>query len=267
MFVDLPIYYNLEDEDILEMSNGRIVNSNASFGIIGLCLLFSSRDAWYNRGVLVRYVSILSIISLLLTFNRTYLALFVLLFVYLSYITFSRKFFLKTVFIPILFLGLTFILYTNIDTIQRQIDRRILSIIFQETSLVESTIESNRDEIYIGILEKIEKGYWIIGLPYDVPIFVRSARFGKESVLLSTTDTSFANILLRFGVVSLLLYLLILARFVKIDRAKAFSIVFIIYLLASLNVDSLMAQNSILFLVLYFYITNIQIYEKNSIYS
>src|SRR5699024_528130 len=124
------------------------------------------KDKWYNQGRLVKTVSILSVIALIITFNRTYLALLLLEFLYLTYKTFSRRTFAKILFYSIVFFGIAFYSYNNFDIVQRQIDNRILSIVFQETSLVESTINDNRDQIYEGIERRIDEGYWIIGLPY-----------------------------------------------------------------------------------------------------
>src|SRR5690606_28811875 len=154
----------------LSFFQGRIINSNASFGVIGLYLLFADKNKWYNQGKLVKIVSILSIVALILTFNRTYLALIVLEFLYLAYKTFSAKTFYKILFYPLLLISIGYFFYTTFDVVQRQIDKRILSIVFQETTLAESTIENNRDQIYDGIEKRLKEGYWVIGLPYNVGI-------------------------------------------------------------------------------------------------
>ncbi len=58
LFISIPIYYNVEGDDILAVAKGRVMNSNASFGIIGLYLLFTDRKYWYNSGKLVKYEGI-----------------------------------------------------------------------------------------------------------------------------------------------------------------------------------------------------------------
>src|SRR5690606_228009 len=79
LVIPLPFYYNLEQGvDVLTMNIGRIGNANASFGFVGLYLLFRDKGEWYNQGRLVRFVSIASVGALVLMFNRTFLAILVL---------------------------------------------------------------------------------------------------------------------------------------------------------------------------------------------
>lgn len=256
LYISLPIYYNMEDEDILAVFQGRIMNSNAAFGIIGLYLLFTDKNKWYNRGKLVKYVSILSIIALLLAFNRTYLALLVLEFIYLSYKTFSLRTFYKILLYPLLFMGITFFAYNSFDAVQRQIDKRILSIVYSETTIAESTIEDNRDFIYEGIENRFKEGYWIIGLPYDVPIFEGySARRGDYKA--SKTDVSFVNIILRYGALPFVFFIFLLLRLNKMKYVPF--IILLVYVLASLNLDALFNHNSIFFLIILSFIYSMNI--------
>lgn len=265
MYINLPIYYNMDDEDILKLTMGRIMNSNAPFGIIGLYFLFQDKDKWYNRGRLVKIVYILSVIALVLTFNRTYLALLVLEFLYLARKILSFKSFFKILLYPMLIFLVTFFVYQNNETIQKQIDNRILSIIFQENSLKESTIDGNRDMIYDGVLQKIDEGYWVLGLPYDEPIYINTSIYLKYSVPMSITDTSVANVLLRYGLVALILFCLIYNYIYRIFIKHAnLKIILIAYFLASLNLDSLFRHNSVFFIIiLIFLMTSIKKYEKN----
>lgn len=248
VFIDLPIYYNLEDDNILANFDGRLLNANASFGIIGLYLLFSDDDKWYNQGKLVKYVSVLSVIALIITFNRTYLTLLFLELVYLSYKNFSIMTFHKI----IKYSGLLFILllfsYTEFSTVQRQIDKRIFSIAFQETSVIKSAVSNNRDQIYKGITDRLKEGYWLVGLPYQTKIF-SLIKSNEELYHASKTDLSFVNILLRFGIIPLIVFIIFLFR-LQIIKSVPIIILFI-YVLASLNTDSLFNQNSIFFLVLF----------------
>ncbi|AKP52435.1 hypothetical protein [Cyclobacterium amurskyense] len=265
LVIPLPIYYGLEEGiDVLSSTRGRLVNSNASFGVIGLYLLFKGKGLWYNSSKLVTFVSILSVIALIMTFNRTYLTILVLEFCYLSYKTFSKKNFLKIVLFPILFFISGLIAYNSSDIIQNQIDRRILSIVFQETSLTESTIENNRDVIYEGINNNISQGYWLFGLPLEIPIFTTVR--GNVYMELAITDTSIVNVVLRFGVFPLILLILIFFKLYKLDFNNCFQVTFFFFLIASLNVDSLFGQNSIFFLLLMFIITNFY-FNENSIHS
>ena len=63
---------------------------------------------------------------------------------------------------------------------RRQIDNRVFSIVAGEESIAESTIEDNREVIYTAVREKLESGYFVVGLPYKIPIFTWSARWSFE---------------------------------------------------------------------------------------
>jgi hypothetical protein len=248
IFVNLPIYYNLDEEDVLSLFHGRIINANASFGIVGIYLLLADDNKWYNQGKLVKYVSILSIIGLVLTFNRTYLAIIVLEFIYLAFKTFSLKSFYKIILYPFLVFGLIFSSYNSFDNIKYQIDKRILSIVYDKTDLVESTIDNNRDAIYEGVQQRLEEGYWFIGLPYSTPILKHYIQ-RKEARSLTKTDISFVNILLRFGFIPLIFFLGFLLNVYKHKYVPG--IILFCYVLASLNIDALFNQNSVFFLIIF----------------
>jgi hypothetical protein len=270
LFIHLPIYHNLETgEDVLNSTQGRLINSNAPFGIIGLYLIFKDKDKWYNKGRLVKYVSILSVIALIFTFNRTYLALLVLSFVYISYKTFSRKTVIKIIFIPILLVFVSTIAYNNSTKIRNQVDKRILSIIAGQTTIEQSTVENNRDVIIKGVKDKIEAGYWMIGLPYKIPIFIKPLSYNSKDTDSDSiiTDTSFVNILLRYGLMPLFLITLIFIKLYKLNTINIYSYTFIVFLVASLNTDSLFRQDSIFFMIMLFLISNFNLNEKNNFYS
>lgn len=264
IFKKLPIYYDVEaGKNILQVFKGRLMNSNSAFGVIGLYLLFKDKDKRYNQGLLVKVASILSVVSLILTFNRTYLAILVLEFLYLSLSTFSLKNIFKLIFVPIFLFGIGIWSYNNIEQVQRQIDKRILSIIFGQISLYDSTIESNRDVIYEGIYDRINEGYWIIGLPYAEPIFIRSANYISDSKEMRMTDTSLVNILLRYGLLPLILFLIILFNLFWKKRQHIVRTVFILYLIASLNIGSLDKHNPIFFMSILLIILYHQLNDKN----
>lgn len=248
IFISLPIYYNIGNENILELFNGRVINSNASFGIIGLYLLFSDKDKWYNQGYLVKAVSLLSVLSLIITFNRTYLALLLMGFVIITIKNFSIKNIYKIVLYPTLLFIVLFFVYNNFNTVKNQIDKRILSLVFKEEVFIKSTISSSRNNIYDGVSNRMRQDYWIIGLPYDVEIFSQYMPVQGE-YHATKTDISFVNILLRYGIVSLIIFLCFLYR---LQRTTKFPLIILLsYILASLNTDSLFNQNSILFLILF----------------
>lgn len=265
LVINLPIYYNQEEGvDVLTRARGRIGNSNASFGVIGLYLLFKDHGKWYNNSKLVKYVSVLSVVALILSFNRTYLVILTLEFLILAFTTFSKRTLRMTFFIPLLFLCIGFTAYTASDAIKAQVDRRILSIIFQETTVVESTVEGNRDIIYDGVMDRIEEGYWVVGLPYTVGIFSYT-NFLLGDVEAAKTDVSFVNVLLRFGCVPFFLFCAILKCLVK--RLRFQVLVVSLYVLASLNIDSLVNHNSIFFLVVFGLVYNYTSNAKSPYYN
>lgn len=256
LFIFLPIYFDPESNtNVLEQTQGRVFNANAAFGLIGLYLLLDDKDKWYNQGGLVKVASVFSVLALILAFNRTFLALLVLLLAYLLVRNFGAKVFIKIVLTLSVVLFLSVYSYNSNEIIQRQVDKRILNIILGETTIVESTIEDNREIIYDGIIENIEDDYWIIGLPFNKQIFEKYDHRAKEVVSLRVTDTSIATFLLRYGIIPLIL-LCFIFYFIYSNTGRFYKVLFIIFLIASLNIDSLVRQNSIFFLIVVFFISH-----------
>lgn len=262
LFIPLPIYPTIEDADYLASTGGRLTNANAPFGIIGIYLLYKDNDKWFNKGLLVKVTSILSVIALVLTFNRTYMGLAVLAVIYLTFSTFSFRNALKYLTIPIVFIVILFWSYNTFDIIQRQVDNRILSIVFGEKSLYESVYENNREVIFDGVILRIKEGYWLFGLPLNIPIFTWFRALGAFP--MSTTDTTLVNVLLRYGIVPFILFLSILRRLISKNKSNFFLYTMTIYFIASLNMDAMMRHNSILFLIIIFFITKKIENEKNT---
>ena len=252
-FVYLPIYPTIEGENIIEATRGRFINSNASFGIIGLYLLYKDSDKWYNRGLLIKITAILSIIILVISFNRTYLALFALAAAYLSFSEFSLRKAIKYISIPFLVLGVVWFTYNYSNVIQRQIDKRILNIVLGQTDLVESVYKDNRDNIYSSMYERIIENHWLIGLPYKKEIFIKESASASKRSKMTKTDVSMYNVLIRYGMIPTFILILIFKGLMK-HKLKMFNFMFILYLLASLNIDSLVSHNSIFFLILILFI-------------
>ncbi len=246
-FVNIPIYSTYEGENILEATQGRLMNANSSFGIIGIFLLYKSKNRWYDGGWLSRMTALLSVAALILSFNRTYLALLSLAFVYFSFTEASIRKAIKTAFIPLIALGIFWAAYNFSDVIQGQVDRRILDVIFGNTQLSESVYENNRDFITEGIKSRISEGYWAFGLPYSIDIFNFSIE--REVIVGTKTDISFVNVLLRHGILPLFLLCLIFYRLFAL-RFLMFRYALLIYSLASFNIDALFAHNTIFFLII-----------------
>jgi hypothetical protein len=262
IFIFLPIYFEINDSNnILELLGGRLSNDNSSFGIIGFYLLFQENKKWYNDGYLVKITSILSIFSLIFTFNRTYIFL---LFISLIYVILNIKK-INQLFKILIFLFLSFFflfkIYSSSNVIKVQVDRRIISIVNGSNSLNKNAIKNNRDIIYKGVVNEISNGYWLFGMPFKRPIFYWS-RFGMK-----VTDTSVFTFILRYGIIPFLLLFSIFYQLYLNKKLIMFRYIFFIYLIASLNVDSLVRQNSIFFLSIIFlvdYNRQINNIEKHS---
>ena len=147
-------------------------------------------------------------------------------------------------------------------------DKRIFSILLGDESVAESTIEGNRDVIYTAVEEKLTSGYYVIGLPYKIPIFTWPPRWSTDEARdLRVTDTSALTILLRYGFIPFILTLLILRQLYSFSNNLFFKTILILYLIASLNLDIILRMNSILFIAFIFFITKAEIHEQNSIHS
>lgn len=249
LVINLPIYHDIESSvNILEERRGRLGTANSTFGIIGLYLLLEDKNKWYNQGKLVKMTAVLSLIGLLLGFNRTYLALLFCEGVYLTRKQFNVKKIMKVLSIASIFLGMTFYVYNTNNTIRYQIDKRIFSIILGEKDLKESTIANNRDIFYENIEARIKENHWIIGLPFKKPVFI-DYNMENGYFARSKTDISFINILLRYGLLVLLLFFVVLH--LMYQKKYFIPIIFWVYFLASFNIDSLLAQNSVFFLFIF----------------
>lgn len=264
-FLGLEFLVYSEEDGALGFS-GRIANANASFGIIGIYLLFWDKDRWYNKGLLVKIAIWCSIIGLILTFNRTYLGLSVLFVLYSLWKTVSPKVFVKFIFLSVIFVLFVNFLYITFEPIRSQLDRRVLSLFETESSFSKVTLENDRVFIYEDISERIQDGYWVIGMPFNEPIFVRKAvRTYDVDTEMFTTDVSFVNILLRYGLLPTLLFAALLYSLYKQYRLTMFSTILLIFFVASFNIDTLFKHNSLFFLIVIFFLIHYD--KKNSILS
>jgi hypothetical protein len=190
------------------------------------------------------------------------LALLLLEVIYLLWNNFNLKKSLKIIYYGIGILTIFFGAYLNNEIIRNQIDKRIFSIIKGEESLSENTIENNREVIFFGVKEKLESGYFVIGLPFKVPIFTWPSRYSSEEERdMSVTDTTVVTILLRYGIIPLILAWIIFRQIYFLSNNIFFKTTLILFLIASINVDTLLRLNSILFLAFIFLVTKSRIYE------
>ncbi|WP_425236740.1 hypothetical protein [Ulvibacterium sp.] len=269
VFVSLPIYPNFDDgADILRQQGGRLGNANFHFGLIGMYLLIQESDKWYSQGKLVKITAILSVFAIILSFNRTLLALMSLEAAYLLWNKFDFKKIMRIASYGVLALAVFFGAYANNQTMRNQIDKRIFSILEGQQSITESTVDGNREVIYNAVEEKLTAGYYLMGLPYKTPIFTWIARWSfQDDRHMTVTDTSIFTIILRYGIIPLLLISIILKQLYSLSNNLFFKTILILILIGSLNLDLLLRLNTTLFLALIFLITKAKINEQDSIHS
>lgn len=238
---NIPIFID-ELGNSLVFSRGRFSNLNSSFGLISLFLLYNKNKYRYiTSGKLFSVVSVLSVLSLISTFNRTYIAVMLIMIIFYTFKRVSFRF-----SIPILSSLGFLLLYFLVDQVQYQVDKRMLSLIDGREGVIEQTVSENRDKIYDSVLEKLESGAWVIGLPSDEPIFEMDRANGLFEA--KKTDISFVNVLLRFGLIPFIAYLFILYfLFRRNKRADIGNLLLFLYILVSFNADALLYHNSVFF--------------------
>lgn len=256
LFVFLPIYPPLDGQNILEVLQGRLVNSNCTFGFIALYFILKDKGTWYNKGWLPVLTAFLSISSLIMSFNRTYLALLILAFLYLSLTNFSVRKILRLVFYPVIAITIFMSAYNYSDVIKNQVDTRILDVVFGATLLSESVYENNRDVIFDGVSNRINQGYWLFGLSYNTPIYSAVNASNGEVTLKPSTDTSVVNILLRYGFLPFLFFISIFYYLISKINSGIFIFSFVIYFFASFNTDAFVKDNSVFFLLIIYLVQN-----------
>lgn len=253
LFVNLPIGNNgseLEDFGIA-INGGRIFNANASFGIIAFVIIMRYNGTWISNSLFQKTIYITAIIATLLTFNRTYMGLLFLMYVITFIQNFSWKNVIKNLMILSILIGSVTYFYNKNEIIRNQVNERILYLFNENIKSNDRLFENNRDMIYDGIRKNIEDDYWVIGLPFSKPIFYQWIIKANAQY----TDTSFVNILLRFGIVPLILYLLILVYLYKTSNSPLFRFTFVFLVLASLNIDVLYRHNGIFFIVILYFVS------------
>lgn len=252
-------------------SFGRMYNSNAGFGLIALYLVFESKKVWYNKSWFVFIVSLTSVVGLLLTGNRTMILVAILLSLVISFKKYSFKTLLRGSFFLFVAIYAFYLLYSNNSYIERQINRRVLSLTSGDVSILEDAYYGSREIILQDTKKNIENGAWIIGLPYQKEIF----EYGKDIYLKSgrgkmkMTDTSLINITLRYGIVALILFLLFFfflyrGNYLKENKSYIFLYTFPFYFLAAFNLDELVQHNSILFIIISLYLLKTENFHSNT---
>ncbi len=258
-----PSTFSLEGRsmEVGLMDDGRFSNNNFEFSLIGIALLFYiPKVQTWQRGFkkLILFAAILSVLILILSFNRTVLAAGALLGIILLATNLEVRI-LKYILITVIITGaIGGYFYTSNPIIQRQVDQRILVVFEEENALAESVYYNNRDVLYETYINKL-KDYWMLGMPGGEPVI------NFENMVSSKSDISLYNIWIRYGLLSIIVFTVILILIYVDQRkkvkwlpenslsrqiAKAVVIAYPFYVLISLNIDALVAHNAILFLLL-----------------
>lgn len=248
---------------------GRMFNSNSGFGLIALYLIFESKKVWYNKGWFVFVVVITSFVGLLLSGNRTMIIVAILLSLFIGINKYSVKTVLRSSFFLLLAVYAFYLLYSNNQYIERQMNRRVLPLISGDVSVLEDAYFGSREIILEDTKKKLENGSWMVGLPYSKEIFEYGNDIYQKSGRgkMKMTDTSLINILLRYGVLALLLFLLFFfflyrGNYLKENKSYIFLYTFPFYFLAAFNIDELVQHNSILFIIISLYLVKSESFKR-----
>lgn len=259
IFIELPIY-KLTGGTIFDVYNGRLYNDNFSFGFIALVMMLFSSKNIMNIGFLVRTSYLLSIIILLLAFNRTYLLLCSIILLFYVYRNFNVKTIVRkipTLSLAILLVALT---YSRIQIVKNQFDQRIIGTLQSFNDFYSNVVEDNRDIIFEGVQARLSEGYWLFGLSYNTPIYSYYKSplvYQDHGIVYSViTDTSLVNILVRYGIIPFSLFVYVFGKIIRSQTSSLGYLVIIGYLMVSLNIDSLLNHNSIFFMTIFLLVIN-----------
>jgi O-antigen ligase len=271
-FFDIGLQSSNSDDYYTVFRNGRLINGNKTFALLGLYFLFTRKNIvpFIGRGayLFISVVSITSLIIALLNFERTLLALLIFAFIFLSW-KFKKN--LTTIMLPILVNLAVIVLvgsyaYKTNETVKNQVNRRFLSIFQSQDQIAEfndNVWEGNRDFMIEGAIETFKK-YPFFGTNINEPLF-----FYEDGRGAMQTDVTFINILARNGIVGLLLLLVVFFRLIKslikgrsnvlcVEEYIRSLLLFIVplFLLYSLNHDDIYRGSVIIIIALLFNATN-----------
>ncbi|AQX12437.1 hypothetical protein BAX94_02190 [Elizabethkingia meningoseptica] len=245
------IPFLVSDDELMQLgTTGRIFNDNSNIGLIMFFILLYCKETWLFNGIINKIGVLMGCMLLILSFNRTMLFCVFLLFIFNL---FSKKITYKKIinyFFIICLCGIVFIfLYNTFPAIKNQIDSRILYLFLDSIQSNDRLIESNRDFIYEGIQKAINDGYWVLGMPYSVPVFYNIF----SNTYVNFTDISIINILLRFGIICLLLVVSLFKRMYQMLTRNGKVLLFL-YFIASANIDLFFRHITVLFIFVFWLI-------------
>lgn len=247
------------------MTQGRFAADNGTFSILALLFLVFIKRRDFPLLLYLFFVSCFLITAIVgaLTFNRTMLVFYPVVFIIGSIFAFSIQRTLRISFALIL-VGIVVIgSYYTIDEVQRQVDKRILSVQYGVDSLLEAGYYETREFLYVHYLEII-KNYWFIGSPGSISTggFVKASMDGSP---LRITDISVVTIAILFGLIAAFVFILFwgyywfsvfkIFKFFQVRKGDSPFILSVlvfglpIYFIMSLNFD-LIARQQVVFVLL-----------------
>ena len=256
------------------VQGGRIVNQNWQFGIIGLFLLLDPLKRAFCKTVFDRWlvftVALLSLVQMIVGFNRTFLAVAILeLFLVQIYIARAKfSVILKSILAVCIAIVAMIGAYHLSDDIQRQIDTRILVFVDNFQDAFWETLDSRTSRMSRGAQLEASldhlKTKWLFGLKPGEPILSEWLEKGWYDA--DQVDAAILSLWLRYGLLPMMLFTLFwLSQIADMRRegadsrrdgywrnyAKGTAVIFAIYVLASVNTSSITSHNAVLFSVLF----------------
>jgi len=262
-----PFFYTELDEEAFEIvRQGRLYNVNGAFSFLALGISYGIikhkeqiNPKWLRYVILL--CALFSIFVAVLAFNRTFLAIAILFFIYLIIRHFNLQTNTFLMLVAILSISLSYYAYSSDFEVRSQVDRRIFIPLESREALLSSVYYNNRDVLYMDYLDAAKK-YSYIGVP---PNDILSERIiAGRSVSVNVSDVSLITVLFRFGTLSLIIYLFVFVcyyRYVKnmfltntngLSNTLCFSILVVLpfMFMASFNIDILARHYSVLFIAL-----------------
>lgn len=189
---------------ISTFASGRIVNDNVWISLVYMYYLFYPSGYSKNKNFIIKVIALLSILLAVLSFNRTIIFLLLLEFVFylfMSRLKWSSKLLIMLSSIAFLY-GIVVFVQSD-ELVYNQVNSRILSIV-NGTKDSSSMWKGNRDFMINGALDAFKDNIFF-GSPMDVEFFTY-VDGGKGY----RTDVSLINILARFGITGLTIFILFL---------------------------------------------------------
>lgn len=267
-----PRSVRYDDMEYSTLRNGRVINGNKDFAIFGIYFLFTKKHlVRFVQPKFLSFIAVVSSVSIIiavLNFDRTLFALMLLEVLLLGFNLKQNffKFLAKVLLFVVCIFVIGLYIYDTNDEVKRQVDRRILNIVLSDNvsnNLSNNVWEGNRDFMLSGAFETFLR-HLLFGTNYNDPLF-----YYPDGTAAMQTDVTIVNVLARNGIIGLILYIMIFVGLMNtIKRRKKLStgfelyvlnllsIVIPLFLLYSLNHDTIYRGSLIIVIALLFTFTS-----------